>query len=165
MGYVQYRVSRVTREGSVYTISPRLIVPRNSVEMPKDITRRFWLTVRVPQDAVPGVYRGTVRIASPQADALSLPLEFTVRKGSLDPVDIPAGPWGHTINLPLNGDEAAMRAAGFSDYSEFLKALFGAVQTHADQAGWLPVYWNVGDEPLGDDLTRSGRPPPARGRQ
>ena len=234
VGYVQYRVSRVTMEGSVYTISPRLLIQRNTVEMPKDITRRFWLTVRVPPNAAPGVYRGTVRIASTQADALSLPVEFTVRKGALDPVDIPAGPWGHTINLPWNGeeaaqwngtmavksvqklheygfttasglpeitywgfeddvpqfdftrgdaqmkmfqengfsmpvvtycalvglntyyrDEAAMRAAGFSDYSEFLKALFGAVQTHAEQAGWLPVYWNIGDEPLGDDLARS----------
>ena len=25
---------------------------------------------------------------------------------------------------------------------------------HADAAGWLPVYWNLGDEPLGDDLVR-----------
>ena len=23
------------------------------------------------------------------------------------------------------------------------------------QANWLPVYWNIGDEPIGDDLTRS----------
>ena len=52
-------------------------------------------------------------------------------------------------------DEAAMRAAGFSDYSQFLHALFSAVQKHADQAGWLPIYWNIADEPLGDDLIRS----------
>ncbi len=30
-----------------------------------------------------------------------------------------------------------------------------AFRTHAEGAGWLPVYWNIGDEPLGDDLTRS----------
>jgi hypothetical protein len=52
-------------------------------------------------------------------------------------------------------DEGAMRAAGFSDYSEFIRALFTPVQKHADKAGWLPVYWNIGDEPIGDDLTRS----------
>jgi len=52
-------------------------------------------------------------------------------------------------------DEAAMRAAGFSDYSQFLKAVFGAVEKHADEAGWLPVYWNIGDEPIGENLTRS----------
>ncbi|MFO0929673.1 MAG: hypothetical protein U0736_22060 [Gemmataceae bacterium] len=52
-------------------------------------------------------------------------------------------------------DEAAMRAAGFSDYSQFVKAVFGAVQRHADANDWLPVYWNLADEPLGDDLARS----------
>ncbi len=234
VGYVQYRVSRVTMEGSVYTISPRLIMPRSSVLMPRDITRRFWLTVKVPADALPGVYRGAVNVVTELGDSLSVPLEFTVRKGTLDPVDVPAGPWGHTIDLPWSGeeaaqwnrsmavkslrrlreygfttasglpvityrgfkngaadfdfsvgdaqmkmfreagftmpvvtycalvglntyyqDEAAMRAAGFSDYSEFLRAVFGAVEKHADEAGWLPVYWNIGDEPIGENLTRS----------
>jgi hypothetical protein len=234
VGYVQYRISRVTMEGSVYAITPRLIMPRPSVAMPKDITRTFWLTVRVPADAAPGLYKGEVKIASEQGGSLAVPLELTVRKGTLDPVDVPAGPWSHTIDLPWPGkeaeawnrtmaekslrrmreygftscsglpvvayrgfkdgapvldfsvgdaqmkmlkdcgftmpvvtycafvglntyfkDEAAMKAAGFSDYSEFLKALFGAVQKHADEAGWLPVYWNLGDEPIGDALTRS----------
>ena len=41
------------------------------------------------------------------AATLSLPLRFTVRKGTLDPVDIPAGPWSHTIDLPWFEDEAA----------------------------------------------------------
>ncbi len=233
-GFVSYRLSRVTMEGSVYTIAPRLVMPRNSVAMPKDITRRFWLTVKVPTGAAPGVYRGAVKIAAERGGSLSVPLEFTVRKGALDAVDIPAGPWGHTIDLPWlegeagawnramavkslkklrdygfttcsglpvvtyrgfkNGtpdldfaagdeqmkrlreagftlpvvsycafhglntyyqDDTAMKAAGFSDYSQFLKAIFGAVQQHAQSANWLPVYWNIGDEPLGDDLARS----------
>ena len=37
----------------------------------------------------------------------------------------------------------------------FFGAVFGAVQRHADAAGWLPVYWNIGDEPVGDDVPRS----------
>ena len=234
VGYVQYRVSRVTMEGSVYTISPRLIVPSNSVDMPKNVTRRFWLTVKIPVGAAAGVYRGTVRIAAEHGGIHSVPLEFAVHTGTLDPVDVPAGPWGHTINLPwasdeaaqwnrsmaekslrklreygfttasglpvisyrgfregkpdidfsagdarmkmfreagftmpvvtycalagLNTyyrDEAAMRAAGFNDYSQFIKALFEAVQKHAETSDWLPVYWNIGDEPIGEDLTRS----------
>ena len=171
--------------------------------------------------------------AAQQGGALAIPLEFTVHAGTLDPVDIPAGPWGHTIDVPWDGEEAAawnhtmaiksvkklreygfttasglpvvtlrgfnsgvpdldfsagdaqmkmfreagftmpvvsycalnglntyykdegaMRAAGMTDYSQFIKAVFGAVQSHADKAGWLPVYWNIGDEPIGDDLTR-----------
>jgi len=176
------------------------------------------------------VWDGTAQ----RGGTLSVPLDFTVRKGTLDAVDVPAGPWGYTIDLPWEGDEAAewnrsmalkslqklreygfttatglpvityrgfkdgaadfdfsvgdaqmqmfrqcgftlpvvsycalgglntyykdegaMRAAGMSDYSQFIKAVFGAVQKHADQAQWLPVYWNIGDEPIGDDLVRS----------
>ena len=33
-GYVSYRISRVTAEGTVYTISPRLIMPGGVVDMP-----------------------------------------------------------------------------------------------------------------------------------
>ena len=57
-GYVSYRISRVTAEGTVYTISPRLIMPGASVEMPAGLARRFWMTVRTPEDARPGIYRG-----------------------------------------------------------------------------------------------------------
>ena len=94
-------------EGSVYTISPRLIMPRASVQMPNDMTRRFWLTVKTPADAAPGIYRGAIKIAAERGGTCSVPLEFTVRKGTLDAVDIPAGPWGHTIDLPWEGAEAA----------------------------------------------------------
>jgi hypothetical protein len=52
-------------------------------------------------------------------------------------------------------DTAKMRAAGFKDYSEFIKVVYTAVQQHAQEKGWLPVYWNLGDEPSGDDLKRS----------
>jgi hypothetical protein len=60
----------------------------------------------------------------------------------------------HGLNTYFK-DEQAMRAAGFKDYSASVKAVFAAVQKHADQTGWLPVYWNLADEPLGDDLVRS----------
>jgi hypothetical protein len=234
VGHVQHRISRVTMEGSVYTISPRLIMPRARAAVPAGLTRTFWLTVKVPEKALAGLYRGTVRLRSTRGGALSLPLRFRVRKGTLDPVDIPAGPFGHTIDLPWFEDEArdwnrtmalrslkklreygfttasglpvvsyrgfkdgapqldftqadaqmkrfkeagfrlpvvsycpfhglntyyrddsALRAAGLSDYSKFIKAVFGAVQKHADKAKWLPVYWNIGDEPTGGDVVRS----------
>ncbi len=234
IGYVSYRLSRVTMEGSVYTIAPRLIMPRSLVAMSKGITRTFWVTLKTPRDAAPGVYRGAMTLGAERGGTASLPLEVHVRKGALDPVDIPVGPWGHTIDLPwyeeeasawnklaaeaslrklreygfttasglpviayrgfANGapvldfargdaqmsrfkaagftlpvvtycaleglntyyqDTAAMEAAGFKTYPEFLRALFGAVQKHAEAANWLPVYWNIGDEPMGDDLVRS----------
>jgi len=236
VGFVSYRLSRVTMEGSVYTISPRLIMPTNTVPMPKDVARRFWLTVKTPADAKPGLYRGNAEISPEQGAASSVPIEFTVRKGTLDPVDIPAGPWSYTIGTPWYGDDPGaaafnremslkslkkmreygftmfsgipvvhyrgfkdgrpvldfsaadapmqlarelgflavctygsgvtglnayyqdtdqMKAAGFSDYSAFIKAIYTAIQSHADEHGWLPAYWNLADEPIGDDLKRS----------
>jgi hypothetical protein len=233
--YVSYRISRVTASGSVYTINPRLLMPGGTVEMPKDMTRRFWLTVKTPADARPGVYQGRIAIQTAQGGAAEVPLEFRVHNGTLDPVDVPAGPWGYTIHVPWYGDDpkmaddnrqmyqrcmrkmreygcttcsgipkiayqgfkdgqpvldftvadeqmrlakelgflavigygggisgiepyqqdtAQMTAAGFTDYAEFIRAVYTAVQKHADSNGWIPVYYNLCDEPLGETLVR-----------
>jgi hypothetical protein len=235
VGYVSYRISRVTSEGTVYTIAPRYVMPMATVDMPRAVTRRFWLTVKTPADARPGVYKGMVSVESDLGKA-ALPIEFRVRAGRLDPVDVPAGPWGYSINVPaLDGDPAAaafnrrlaakslkkmreygfttfsgvptiaysgfrdgkpvldfrladqqmkqakqlgflavvgygggisgvnayyqdadaMTAAGFHDYPAFIKALYSEVKKHAEREGWIPVYYNLGDEPIGDDLARS----------
>ena len=47
-----------------------------------------------------------------------------------------------------------MKQAGFDNYSAFIKAVFDEVRIHGEEMGWLPVYWNIGDEPIGDDLVR-----------
>jgi hypothetical protein len=52
-------------------------------------------------------------------------------------------------------DTAKMTAAGFKEYGEFIKVLYDAIEQHARDKGWLPVYWNIGDEPIGDELKRS----------
>jgi len=229
VGYVSYRVTRVTAEGSVYTISPRIIMPTNSVAMPKGVVRRFWLTVKVPDTAKPGLYKGSVTIAAERGGVTQVPVQLRVRKGTLEAVDVPAGPFSYTIDLPWPGPEAAkwneamarkslaklrecgftsfsgmpivnyqgfkdgkpvfdftiadaqmklaremgftkalvsytafynlnlyqkdtgaMQAAGFTDYSQFLRAVFTAIQRHAQEANWLPVYWGLGDEPSDD---------------
>jgi hypothetical protein len=236
IGYVSYRLTRVTNDGGVYTIAPRLIVPKNSVALPKGVARRFWMTVRVPTAAAPGVYTGQVTFAPQQGAAQSVPLRFTVRKGALDAVDIPVGPFGGRIGIPwLEGDPATvsfgaemteksllllrahgftmftgvpyvvyqgfqngqpafdfraadaqmstarrdgflavdsygagvigldayhrdlakMKEAGFTDYAAFVKAVYSAIERHAEEKQWLPVYWNLGDEPGGDELKAS----------
>jgi hypothetical protein len=108
VGFVSYRISRVTMEGTVYTIRPRLVMPTNVVDMPQGVTRRFWLTVKTPFDAKPGVYQGTLAIKPEQGGAADVPVEFRVRSGTLDPVDVPVGPWGYSISTPwYDGDTAA----------------------------------------------------------
>ncbi|MDJ0763417.1 MAG: DUF6067 family protein [Myxococcota bacterium] len=233
VGYVSNRISRMTMEGSVYTIKPRLVIPRSRVQIRKGEARRFWLTVRVPPGTAAGMYRGVVTVAPASAPESAIPISIRVHSGGLDEVDIPIGPWGHEIDIPwidgsrerdewrhkmallslrrlrdygfttfsglpvltfkgfengmpridfslgdkqmkrakaagfrmpvvsycpLRGftlykkDTRRAEAAGFEDYSKFLKKLFGHIQKHARQNDWLPVYWNIGDEPLGAGL-------------
>jgi hypothetical protein len=235
-GYVSYRLSRVTMDGAVYTITPRLILPRNTVNLPQSVARTFWLTVRTPAGAGPGVYTGQVTFTPQKGAPLRIPLRFTVRKGTLDATDIPVGPWGGSIDIPWFADDPAtiafdseitarslrclrargftmfsgiphvayrgftngapaldfsvadremrdakddgflavnsygagvigldpyhediakMTEAGFTDYSEFIKAVYTAIERHARENGWLPVYWNLGDEPTGDAIQQS----------
>ena len=52
-------------------------------------------------------------------------------------------------------DRRAMSAAGFQDYASFVKAIYSQVQEHAGRNGWIPVYYNLADEPIGDDLVRA----------
>ena len=236
LGYVSNRLTRVSSDGAVYTIAPRLVIPRDSLSAAKGIVRRFWLTIHPPDNTPPGLYRGQLTVTPEHGQPARVPVEYRVYAGQLDSVDVPVGPWGHEIGIPWDAgdpaaqdwndtlaerslqrmrdygfttcsglprmrylgceagqpkfdftaadrqmervkrlgftmpvisytqfdgldlyhrDEAAMRAAGFSDYSQFIKTLFSAIQQHAEQAGWLPVYWNLGDEPLGDELVRA----------
>ncbi len=237
VGFVSYRLSRVTSEGTVYTITPRLLIPGGVVPMPKGVTRRLWLTVRTPSDVAPGIYKGAITIRAKKGGTTAqIPIEFRVRSGNLDPVDIPAGPFGYTLGIPwfaddpraarynqqmmkkslqkmrvygftacsglpsiayqgfANGkptldftaadaamklvkemgflatssygggvsgfnayfqDTAAMSSAGFTEYAPFVKAIYSQVQKHAAQSGWVPVYYNLADEPIGDDLVHA----------
>jgi hypothetical protein len=236
IGYVSYRISRVTGDGSVYQITPRLVIPRNTVEMPAGITRQFWMTVHIPESAGAGLYEGRATFTPEKGAPAAVPLRFRVRKGALAQADIPIGPFGGSVGVPwiendpetarlqgaftekslrtlrdwkftmfsgvpwivyrgfefgkpaldfsaadaqmrtvksmgflavssygagvkgLNGyqrDLDKMKAAGYSDYSEFLKAVYSAIQAHARAKDWPAVYWNLGDEPLGAEALKS----------
>ena len=52
-------------------------------------------------------------------------------------------------------DSAAMSSAGFTDYAAFIKAIYSQVQRHAAEQQWIPVYYNLADEPIGDELVRA----------
>jgi hypothetical protein len=52
-------------------------------------------------------------------------------------------------------DDGARQRSGLPDYTSFLKAVLGAIDEHARAANWLPVAWNLCDEPLDDAAKRS----------
>ena len=54
-------------------------------------------------------------------------------------------------------DEAFAKNAGFADMDSFLKALYGQIEEHAKANNWLPIAWNLCDEPIGDKAKWAAR--------
>jgi hypothetical protein len=53
-------------------------------------------------------------------------------------------------------DQGRVKAAGYGDSRAAIQAIYMEVQQHAQEKGWPLVYWNLCDEPTGDDLKRAG---------
>lgn len=231
-GVVSHRLKRVTGEGTVYTIAPRLLMPHNSAPIHRGTTTTFWLTLHTPTKVAAGIYTGKILLKFADGHTDSVPLRVRLFSTPLDPLDVAAGPWGSTLSLPWEGvggndlgdydremfrksltkmreygcttfsgiptltirgwqnrkpdidfrkadqqmadareigfhsvvvnynaiggfdnyriDTAAMKAAGFDDYVAFLRAILTEIDAHAKRANWLPVAYNLCDEPLAD---------------
>lgn len=103
-GWLDYRITRVTAEGSVYTVSPRYWHP---VPAPAGkVTRTFWVRTKIGKDARPGAYKGKLTIRPKSGPAKDVPVAITVLPFALDEAtDVAAGPWGCGIYLPwADGD-------------------------------------------------------------
>src|SRR5438874_8309226 len=74
VGVVSHRLTRVTGEGTVYTIAPRFVLPRDSAAIEKGTTTTFWLTLHTPETVKPGVYTGKVLLRFADGKTDSLPL-------------------------------------------------------------------------------------------
>jgi hypothetical protein len=57
---------------------PTLIRPGNQVRVEKGKAQRFWLTIRINDNVLPGVYKGRIIISPQNGLETSLPLEVTV---------------------------------------------------------------------------------------
>jgi hypothetical protein len=66
---------------------PTLIRPGNHVEVERGKCQRFWLTVRIDDNVLPGIYKGKITISPQNGIETSFPLEITVVPISLE--DIP----------------------------------------------------------------------------
>ncbi len=107
IGYASYRITATTYHGTIYSLKPRYIMPRNHLAMPAGVTRRFFLTVSVPPTAKPGLYTGQVTIAPANGEAVKYPVELKVHNGVLAETDLPVGPFGCSIDLPWLGSDPA----------------------------------------------------------
>lgn len=61
---------------------------------------------------------------------------------------------GYRLNGTARGpDGSGAKSGGFSDVRLFLDALYGALDAHAVANNWLPVAWNICDEPAAEAIT------------
>jgi hypothetical protein len=74
-----------------YRVVPGPIQPRNPMPVWKGVTMRWWLSLRTPQDARPGLYSGKVRIAPSKAPAAELRFDVRVLPIRFGPPPILAG--------------------------------------------------------------------------
>lgn len=72
--------------GKFYSL-PALIKPGNQVEVEEGKCQRFWLTIRINDNVLPGVYKGKITISPQSGREKSLPLQVNVMPISLE--DIP----------------------------------------------------------------------------
>jgi hypothetical protein len=91
---VDVRVVRnlTSRRGeSQFTIAPAVLLPVKDVQLKKDLTRAFVLTVHVPEAAKPGDYRGEVKLQLAGGKAETLPVTLTVHPFALAEADFTFG--------------------------------------------------------------------------
>ncbi|HYG77472.1 MAG TPA: glycoside hydrolase domain-containing protein [Planctomycetota bacterium] len=94
--YVHYATHRGYND-IAYTIQPESLrkLP-GSLRMQANVTRQFWLTVKVPADAKPGTYSGQITLSA-WLDEKKIPISLEVLDLSLDEPDFRMGFYGTHI--------------------------------------------------------------------
>ena len=96
---------------------PDALAERDTVTLQKDVTERFWITVKVPANAAPGKYSGTVLIKTTSAGVKKIPLTLQVRKVALPKIpnfQADVGIWEQFV-------EPAYGIKGRHNYFRFLR--------------------------------------------
>jgi hypothetical protein len=122
-GWLDYRITRVTPEGSVYDVRPRYWHPAPAPAL-AGITRTLFVRIKPPADAAAGKYTGTVTVRPERGEARTLPLTVTVLPFALPEIDdLPVGPWGCDLDLPWFGEDPQTQEWNWKMYEKSLRAI------------------------------------------
>ena len=99
-GWLDYRITRNTTAGSVYSVAPRYWHPLPAPAA-ANVTRTFWLRVKPPVGVEPGAYMGTITVKPQDGRSQSIPVTLHVLPFKLDPItDVAVGPFGAGMRMP-----------------------------------------------------------------
>lgn len=79
VGEVRYVADPVNyRKRTAWQPIPGPIVPINNLKLEAKISKQFWITVHVPENAEPGQYLGNIQILPSQGKPIKIPIELNV---------------------------------------------------------------------------------------
>jgi len=123
-GWLSYRITRNNAEGTSYSVRPRYWHPAPAPSAP-NVTRTFWIRVKVPAGAAPGEYRGTITVKPQHGEAREIPLTLNVLPFKLDQItDVAVGPWGCGIGVPWYGAGGTYTAPIDNELTAWNQSLF-----------------------------------------
>lgn len=108
----------------------RYLLPLTAVDVPRHTTRRFWLTLHVPDDATADTYRGTVRIEHAGAALGTIDLEAEVLPFVLPRAD----DVGYFMYLPAWGVPRRLRTR------PYLEKIFADMRAHGMTTATLYMF-------------------------
>ncbi|MFH0797306.1 MAG: glycoside hydrolase domain-containing protein [Candidatus Omnitrophota bacterium] len=115
VGAVRSFYRRAAENGKAYYNLPSIIEKRPAVDIPANTSFRFWLTIKVPDDAPAGIYTGKVSFTPANAPASELSLKFRVLPFKLAPV-----PPDKMFGFCYQDDyQHSFRSAHFKDMREY----------------------------------------------
>ncbi|OGS21829.1 MAG: hypothetical protein A2252_00010 [Elusimicrobia bacterium RIFOXYA2_FULL_39_19] len=82
-----YFEKRISNYGKYYTPVPFALMQDAAVNIPNGLTKQFWITVKVPDNAVAGDYTGTITFAPSNKTVTTIPFTVTVQNFSLPTPD------------------------------------------------------------------------------
>ena len=134
---------RTTYPASEYIHVPLLLESRDRVRVAQGTSRRFWVTVRVPESAAPGIYEGQATLRS-GGSAEAIPLRLRVLPFRLEE------PKGVAFGMYYRGQGAKDEAALLADLEDMRRhgmntvgLCFGMDSTKISLAGGKPqIGWD-----------------------
>jgi len=84
---------KLARDGKRWLIRPEIIQKQPRLDVPAGVTKRWWLTVHIPEDAAPGVYRGAVSLQPGNAPPTQLEIALRVYPFTLLDAGASFGVW------------------------------------------------------------------------
>jgi Glycoside hydrolase 123, catalytic domain len=77
-GVVRYVAGLTDKERKTWRPTPFMIVPTDTWSIHNGVTKQFWLTYHVPDEMIPGLYKGEIHIIPEKAEETKIRVELEV---------------------------------------------------------------------------------------